>query len=300
MRWRTWCSRSRSATTTATSSCAPTPPSSDVQIDALRGVSVMHFGIVKMPLLDGTFTFATGDPEPGRHPLRLAGARRDVRGDEPGEDDGHAAHGRARGPHLDRERRRLVGRDGAAVLNGDWRRERHRRDAARGPAGLRGAGHGRDRGGGPSCGGRRATCRPSSSASSTSSSWPTRRWPAGAAIWATRCGWSTPPRSSTRWCPVESERAAGAVVKKGMRSLLLWYVGWLTHQMSQSASAVSRALHIVDDRLQELERQVEGQRVPAAGVVEFPASGAAGRLVGRARGGGRGQGAGTDPACRLR
>jgi SAM-dependent methyltransferase len=69
--------------------------------------------------------------------------------------------------------------------------------------------------------------------------------------------------------PVESERAAGAVVKKGMRSLLLWYVGWLTHQMSQSSSAVSRALHIVDDRLQELERQVDGQRVPAASVVEF-------------------------------
>ena len=71
--------------------------------------------------------------------------------------------------------------------------------------------------------------------------------------------------------PVESERAAGAAVKKGMRSLLLWYVGWLTHQMSQSASAVSRALHIVDDRLQELERQVESQSVPPAGVVEFPA-----------------------------
>ena len=71
--------------------------------------------------------------------------------------------------------------------------------------------------------------------------------------------------------PVESERAAGAAVKKGMRSLLLWYVGWVTHQMSQSASAVSRALHIVDERLQELERQVEVQRVPGAGVVEFPA-----------------------------
>ena len=53
--------------------------------------------------------------------------------------------------------------------------------------------------------------------------------------------------------------------------MLLWYVGWVTHQMSQSASAVSRALHIVDDRLQELERQVEVQRVPGAGVVEFPA-----------------------------
>ena len=29
-------------------------------IDAPRGVSVMHFGIVKMPLLDGTFTFSLG------------------------------------------------------------------------------------------------------------------------------------------------------------------------------------------------------------------------------------------------
>jgi len=70
--------------------------------------------------------------------------------------------------------------------------------------------------------------------------------------------------------PVESERAAGSFVKKGMRSLLLWYVGWVTHQMSQSASAVSRALHIVDDRLGELQRQVDAQRVPPAGVVELP------------------------------
>ncbi len=70
--------------------------------------------------------------------------------------------------------------------------------------------------------------------------------------------------------PVESERAAGSAVKKGMRSLLLWYVGWITHQMSQSAAAVSRALHVVDDRLGELTRQVEAQRVPAAGVVELP------------------------------
>ena len=72
--------------------------------------------------------------------------------------------------------------------------------------------------------------------------------------------------------PVESERAAGSVVKKGMRSLSLWYVGWITHQMSQSASAVSRALHIVDERLKDLERQAEAQRVPDAAVVEFPTS----------------------------
>jgi hypothetical protein len=71
--------------------------------------------------------------------------------------------------------------------------------------------------------------------------------------------------------PVESERAAGTVVKKGMRTVLLWYVGWITHQVSQFASAVSRALHIVEGRLKELERQVEVQRVPGAGIVEMPA-----------------------------
>src|SRR5580658_6663041 len=37
--------------------------------------------------------------------------------------------------------------------------------------------------------------------------------------------------------PVESNRAAGAYVKKGMRSALLWYVGWVTPQMSQFAAA---------------------------------------------------------------
>jgi hypothetical protein len=70
--------------------------------------------------------------------------------------------------------------------------------------------------------------------------------------------------------PVDSNRAAGAFVKKGMRSLLLWYVGWITHQVSQFASAVSRTLHIVDGRLKELERQVEVQRVPSPGVVDIP------------------------------
>jgi hypothetical protein len=73
--------------------------------------------------------------------------------------------------------------------------------------------------------------------------------------------------------PVDSQRAAGAFVKKGMRSLLLWYIGWITHQISQFASAVSRTLHIVDGRLKELERKVEVQRVPGAGVVDFPAAG---------------------------
>ena len=71
--------------------------------------------------------------------------------------------------------------------------------------------------------------------------------------------------------PIDSNRKAGAAVKKGMRSLSLWYVGWLTHQINQFASATSRSLHIIERRLGELERKVEVQRVPYAGVVEFPA-----------------------------
>jgi hypothetical protein len=70
--------------------------------------------------------------------------------------------------------------------------------------------------------------------------------------------------------PVESERVAGAFVKRGMRSVLLWYVGWVTHQMNQATSAVGRALHIVDGRLKELERVLQEQRATGPAVVEFP------------------------------
>ena len=62
--------------------------------------------------------------------------------------------------------------------------------------------------------------------------------------------------------PVASERAAGAVVKKGMRTLNLWYVGWVTHQVSQFAAAVSRALHLLDDRLAELRAPGGGPAGP--------------------------------------
>ena len=56
--------------------------------------------------------------------------------------------------------------------------------------------------------------------------------------------------------PVASQRPAGAVVKKGLRSLNLWYIGYVTHQVSKFATAVSRSLHLVDGQLQELRRLV--------------------------------------------
>lgn len=70
--------------------------------------------------------------------------------------------------------------------------------------------------------------------------------------------------------PVGSNKSGGAVVKKGLRSLNLWYIGFVTHQVSQFATAASRALHLLDDRVTELRRQMEAQQVPPAGVVEWP------------------------------
>ena len=210
------------------------------------------------------------DPEPGRRPLRLAGECRDVRGDEPGQGDRLAPDERARGAHLERGRRRLLCRVGAEPLSetrtmsdsevtlpADPRayveqvmaeiaeEVRLRRASGDLPPKLE---------------------RELDELFLAHSPVAGRGGDLGDALRMVDAATFIDPV-----VPVESERAAGAFVKKGMRSLLLWYVGWVTHQMSQSASAVSRALHIVDDRLQQLERQVEVQRVPGAGVVEFPA-----------------------------
>ncbi len=56
--------------------------------------------------------------------------------------------------------------------------------------------------------------------------------------------------------PVTSQRPAGVAVKKTLRALSLWYVGWVTHQVSTLGLAVSRALHAVDAQLGELRDRV--------------------------------------------
>jgi len=70
--------------------------------------------------------------------------------------------------------------------------------------------------------------------------------------------------------PVDSKKSGGAVVKKGIRSLNLWYIGYVTHQVSQFATAAGRALHLLDEKMAGLSRQLEAQRVLPAAVVEVP------------------------------
>jgi hypothetical protein len=68
--------------------------------------------------------------------------------------------------------------------------------------------------------------------------------------------------------PVASDKSGGAVVKKGLRSMTLWYMGFVTHQVSKFASATSRALHLVADDLTRLRDEVGRLAVDAPPVVD--------------------------------
>ncbi|MDR3649366.1 MAG: methyltransferase domain-containing protein [Acidimicrobiales bacterium] len=70
--------------------------------------------------------------------------------------------------------------------------------------------------------------------------------------------------------PVESRRPGGTTVKRGLRSLSLWYLRYVTHQVSEFATAVSRALHVLDAQVTDLRRKVDALPVPAPVTVEVP------------------------------
>jgi hypothetical protein len=83
--------------------------------------------------------------------------------------------------------------------------------------------------------------------------------------------------------PVESSRPGGAVVKKGIRSMNFWYLRFITHQISQFTTAVSRALHILDHQVAELAQRVDGVSVPPSVVVDIPTPVATAELAGSRR-----------------
>ena len=76
--------------------------------------------------------------------------------------------------------------------------------------------------------------------------------------------------------PVESSRPAGVVVKKSIRSMNFWYLRFITHQVSQFATAVSRSLHILDQQMSDLAAKVDTVEVPPSVVIDVPAAHRAG------------------------
>jgi len=73
--------------------------------------------------------------------------------------------------------------------------------------------------------------------------------------------------------PVASKKSGGALVKRGVRQLTLWYVGYITQQVGQFASAVSRSLHMIDQQLQELADRLDAETAPPPEVIEVPSQG---------------------------
>jgi hypothetical protein len=67
--------------------------------------------------------------------------------------------------------------------------------------------------------------------------------------------------------PVASAKSGGAIVKRGVRQLTLWYMGYVTHQVNQFAMATNRALHVVAEQVDSLRRAVDLQAVPPAPVI---------------------------------
>ena len=70
--------------------------------------------------------------------------------------------------------------------------------------------------------------------------------------------------------PVASDRSGGAAIKRGIRTASLWYVGFLTQQINEFTSSVSRCLHVLEGRLGAVETQLAGMRPAPPVVVDVP------------------------------
>jgi SAM-dependent methyltransferase len=68
--------------------------------------------------------------------------------------------------------------------------------------------------------------------------------------------------------PVESNRPGGAAIKRTLRSASLWYLSFVTAQVSQFTTAVSRALHVIDMQVGELNRRLEAVQGPPSMMVD--------------------------------
>ncbi len=69
--------------------------------------------------------------------------------------------------------------------------------------------------------------------------------------------------------PIASQKSGGALVKRAVRQLTLWYVGFVSHQVSQFASATSRALHVIAEELDDLSDRLDAQRVVSPRIIQW-------------------------------
>jgi 2-polyprenyl-3-methyl-5-hydroxy-6-metoxy-1,4-benzoquinol methylase len=72
--------------------------------------------------------------------------------------------------------------------------------------------------------------------------------------------------------PVLSQRRGVGALKKVLRRLMAWYLNYVVQQITHFTSATMRVLHMVDERLRELEAEAEANRPAALGDADLPQS----------------------------
>jgi Methionine biosynthesis protein MetW len=70
--------------------------------------------------------------------------------------------------------------------------------------------------------------------------------------------------------PTESQKAVGSFVKRLIRKMMGWYIGFIVHQIVKFAWAVSRMFHVVVDHVEDLETAVDAQRTPELPTTALP------------------------------
>ncbi|MGH9301128.1 MAG: hypothetical protein ACRD0I_12310 [Acidimicrobiales bacterium] len=63
--------------------------------------------------------------------------------------------------------------------------------------------------------------------------------------------------------PTASEKPGVSQLKRTLRRLMAWYLNYLVQQLVHFTSATMRVLHLMDERVTELELEVAGRRAPA-------------------------------------
>lgn len=71
--------------------------------------------------------------------------------------------------------------------------------------------------------------------------------------------------------PVRSEKPGLGLVKRVLRRLMAWYLNYVVQQLTHFTSNTMRVLHMVDERLDELEEEVEASRPTSPALEAVPA-----------------------------
>lgn len=70
--------------------------------------------------------------------------------------------------------------------------------------------------------------------------------------------------------PIASDKSGGSAIKKTVRSMTMWYMSFITQQINQFTSSVSRSLHVFEGRLDQIQRALSAVQIDESPIVDLP------------------------------